>query len=178
MLSANEGGIHRTAAPDRQGFFASVAVVAKRLGAAYPNSNLGNKRNPLDELAYIILSGQTGGALTQEAYASFKRRFPRWGQVADAPLSAIAASVRIGGLGQQKAHYLRDIARRLRQDFGAVTLKALKRMSTRRAETYLRTLPGVGIKTARCVLLYSLHRRVFPADTHCLRVMTRLGWVH
>lgn len=165
-------------APDRRGFFPSVAEVAQRLRHAYPNTNLGNKRNPLNEVAYIILSGQTGGELTQEAYASFKRQFPRWDRVADAPLSAIAASIRIGGLGQQKARYLRDIARRLRQDFGAVTLNALTRMSTALAEKYLCSLPGVGIKTARCVLLYSLNRRVFPADTHCLRVMTRLGWVN
>lgn len=157
--------------------FTSVRKIAERLRRAYRNTNLGNKSNPLDELAYIILSGQTGGELAREAYAHFKKRFPRWEMVADAALPAIEASIRVGGLGKQKSRYLRGIARRLRTDFGAVTLGPLKRLGTTQAEQYLCSLPGVGIKTARCVLMYSLNRPVFPADTHCLRIMTRLGWV-
>src|SRR5207245_8838147 len=57
-------------------------------------------------------------------------------------------------------------------------LNPIAKMRTKIAESYLCSLPGVGIKTARCVLMYSLQRPVFPADTHCLRIMERLGWIH
>ena len=43
--------------------------------------------------------------------------------------------------------------------------------------SYLVSLPGVGPKTARCVLMYSLGRYVLPVDTHVWRVSERLGWV-
>jgi len=54
---------------------------------------------------------------------------------------------------------------------------ALRRMETDEAESYLTSLPGIGIKTARCILMYSLNREVFPADVHCYRIMERLGWL-
>jgi endonuclease-3 len=56
-------------------------------------------------------------------------------------------------------------------------LSALRRMTTADAEAYLCSLPGVGVKSARCVLMYSLGREVFPVDIHSLRIMHRLGWV-
>ena len=42
---------------------------------------------------------------------------------------------------------------------------------------YLVSLPGVGAKTAKCVLMYSLGRAVLPVDIHVLRVAKRLGQV-
>jgi endonuclease III len=155
----------------------SVARIARVLDSEYPDTNLGNKSNPLNELAFIILSGQTDAKLTQEAYRRFKRRFPRWSDVLNASASEITDAIRVAGLGRQKARYIKRTVLRLQQDFGATTLSPLKRMSTTSAERYLCSLPGVGVKSARCVLLYSLKRRVFPADIHCLRIMTRLGWV-
>ena len=169
--------VRRALRPQNKRPPASVAKVARLLDRAYPKTRLGNKANPLNELAFIMLSGQTGGDLAQTSYADFKRRFPRWDEVADAPLRSIVASIRGGGLAIQKARYLRDSARLLKTTFGRVTLAPLRQMRTRQAETFLCTLPGVGIKSARCVLLYSLLRAVFPADVHCMRVMTRLGWL-
>ena len=62
--------------------------------------------------------------------------------------------------------------------FGRPTLAPLKRLSDMEVEGVLLSLPGVGVKVARCVLLYSLRRDVFPVDTHCWRVTCRLGWVN
>src|SRR5690606_32237692 len=61
--------------------------------------------------------------------------------------------------------------------FGGVTLEPLKSLTDEDAETFLRSLPGVGPKAARCVLMYSLGRDVFPVDSHCRRVLARLGFV-
>lgn len=154
-----------------------VGDVVRLLYKAYPNTNLGNQMDPLDELAYVILSGQTTERLFQSAFRNFKGAFPRWEDVEGARLRDLERALRIGGLSRQKARFLREIARRVRQDFGAATLQPLRRMHTKTAEKYLCSLPGVGVKTARCVLMYSLGRAVFPLDTHCLRVMERLGWI-
>src|SRR5262249_8427187 len=68
-------------------------------------------------------------------------------------------------------------ARHLKDLFGHVTLDPLRKMSDEDAEKHLLALPGIGIKSARCILLYSLERQVFPADNHCLRISQRLRWI-
>jgi endonuclease III len=45
------------------------------------------------------------------------------------------------------------------------------------ALTYLQTLPGVGPKTAACVLLFAIGQPAFPVDTHVWRVSRRLGLI-
>ena len=45
----------------------------------------------------------------------------------------------------------------------------------RRRRPYLCSLPGVGRKTAACVLLFAFGMRDVPVDTHVSRVGTRLG---
>ncbi len=154
-----------------------VEEVLRLLEGTYEESRLGNKRNPLDELIYIILSIQTNEARYQEVYRRFRARFPRWSDLLTARLDSIALAIVAGGLSAQKARHLKAIAHKLKRDFGEVSLRGLKGTSTEEAETYLCSLPGVGIKTARCVLMYALGHDVFPADIHCLRVMTKLGWI-
>lgn len=162
---------------DKSRRFPNVRRVAELLDSEYKMSRLGNKTNPLDELAFVLLSIRTSESKYQEVYEAFKQRFPRWAEVAEASLPDIAKVISLGGLARQKARHLRAIARKLRRDFGRVTLKPLRDYSTEAAEEYLCSLPGVGIKTARCVLMYALGRPVFPADSHCLRIMARLGWI-
>jgi endonuclease-3 len=50
-------------------------------------------------------------------------------------------------------------------------------MELEAARAWLMCLPGVGMKTASCVLLFSLDMPAFPVDTHVLRVARRLGLV-
>src|SRR5262249_16783656 len=69
-----------------------------------------------------------------------------------------------------------ELLDRLYADHGAVSLGLLHGMVDTAAFEYLLTLPGMGPKTARCVLMYSLGRDVFPVDTHVWRIAKRLGW--
>ena len=41
----------------------------------------------------------------------------------------------------------------------------------------LLTLPGVGRKTANCVLIYAFNKSALCVDTHMHRITNRLGWV-
>lgn len=77
----------------------------------------------------------------------------------------------------QKATAIKSIIGILNDRFGRPTLSPLHKMSDAQCEEFLTSLPRVGGKVARCVMLYSLGRKVFPVDTHCRRVAQRLGWI-
>ncbi|MDO8464751.1 MAG: hypothetical protein Q7S46_05795 [Gallionella sp.] len=97
--------------------------------------------------------------------------------MAEAPAEYIARPIVSGGLSNQKAKAIRDLLDIIVAKFGEPTLKPLRKMSDEEAEAFLLSLPGVGKKVARCVLMYSLGRQVFPVDTHCWRIARRLGWI-
>jgi DNA-cytosine methyltransferase len=154
-----------------------VSRVALRLAATYPETDLGNPSDPLDDLLYIVLSGQTSEALYQGTFQALKAAYPGWRGLARAPVSAIEKIIADGGLSRQKAAYIKAILERIEADHGKPSLDHLRALPDEEAEKYLAGLPGVGVKTARCVLMYALNREVFPADVNCLRIMERLGWI-
>jgi endonuclease-3 len=135
---------------------------------------LSNRRDPLDELIYIVITTMTQyGA--KSTFNAVKLAFPKWQDLCNR-----RAETRLGrllqksGLSNQKSHQLVALAKQLNRDFGAVTLDPLKQMDDATAEAYLLGLPRVGKKVARCVLMYSLGRDVLPVDAHVLRVSKRL----
>jgi len=155
----------------------SVFEVAAALKNRYRDFNHYNLKNPLDELLFIICSTKTGEASYRSTYRSLKEAFPTHYQIAEAPAEYIARPIVSGGLSNQKAKAIRDLLDIIMEKFGEPTLKLLHKMSVKEAESFLLSLPGVGKKVARCVLMYSLGRQVFPVDTHCWRIARRLGWV-
>ncbi len=143
----------------------------------FGRSRLGNKRNPFNELLYIVLSSKTPPDRYRKAYLEVKRAYPRFDDLAEARVEELSTVIQFAGLGDKKASQIIRSAQRLKQLFGRVTLSPLREMSDEEAEKLLTSLPGIGIKSARCILLYSLDRPVFPADNHCLRIAQRLGWI-
>jgi endonuclease III len=89
----------------------------------------------------------------------------------------VADAIRPGGIADVKARRIQDILREIESREGVPNLDRLSELSDVEAEGYLRSLPGVGPKTAACVLLFSLGRPAFPIDTHVHRVAGRLGLV-
>lgn len=156
--------------------FRDVQAVAKALEAWYGTKTLGNKKNPFNELLYILLSSKTPPGRYQQTYSALRRRFSHAEMLAHVPPRELVKVIKSGGLAQKKAKQISAIARQLKQQFGRVTLAPLKRMSDREAEELLTNLPGIGVKSARCVLLFALERDVFPVDAHCFRIVTRVGW--
>lgn len=161
----------------RRRTFPEVESVARILSGCYGDHSHGNKSNPLNELLFIMCSVQTNEVLYQSTYASLKAKYPTFRQLAEATEDEIASVIAHGGLSRQKAQNICAILSRLEADFGAPTLSPLREMGDAECESYLISLPGVGKKTARCVMMYSLGRDVFPADSNCWRICRRLGWV-
>jgi len=156
--------------------FRSVRTVTRVLGKRYGYETLGNKKNPFNELLYIVLSSKTPPGRYQETYQALKKHFPRADALALVRPKDIAKVIVRGGLAQKRAKQISSIARSLRTHFGRVTLSPLTRMNDREAEAFLERLPGVGVKVARCILLFALRRKVFPVDAHCFRIVSRIGW--
>jgi endonuclease-3 len=81
-------------------------------------------------------------------------------------------AIRPGGLGNTKGPRIQGILRTLgaRPD-----LDWLEHAPRAEALEFLTSMPGVGRKTAACVLLFSFGRPEIPVDTHVYRVGGRLG---
>lgn len=162
---------------DKGCFHPHVEEITEALVQHFGRPTLGNKKNPFNELLYIILSSRTPPDIYQETYRSLRREFKTANSIAEARPEYVAATIEQGGLHNKKARAITAIASELKETYRRVTLAPLKEMKTEEAEGFLTSLPGVSTKTARCVLMYALDRPVFPVDVHCRRVAHRLGWM-
>jgi endonuclease-3 len=157
----------------------------------------------LGGLVGTILSQHTSDVNSGRAYAQLVAAFPTWEAVRDAPAEQVAQAIRVGGLANLKAQRIQAVLRvltsrlhgaRARATNGSETtgqqpaqasasegaplsLDFLADLPLAEARAYLHSLPGVGPKTAACVLLFSLGLPAFPVDTHVERTSKRLGLI-
>jgi endonuclease-3 len=103
--------------------------------------------------------------------------FGSWEAIASAPVEEIAYAIKAGGLSKIKAARIKQILNQIRDEQGDISLDFLKSTDAPEAKDYLMRLPGVGEKTANCVLLFSLGKPCLPVDTHVFRVAKRLGLI-
>jgi len=151
-----------------------IREICKKLSRVYSDPRLHNKRDPLDELIFIILSSRTSELSYLKTYRALRKRFRPWSKILETPKGLVAATIKFGGLSKKKETQIRSLLCELRNR-GDESLVTLSAKVTKDAEGFLTLLPGVGLKTARCVLMYSLDRNVFPVDTHVKRVLSRIG---
>jgi endonuclease-3 len=163
-----------------------LRAIRDRLRREYGRPVLRPHRAPVDELILTVLSQNTNDRNRDVAYGRLRDRFRSWAEVRDAPVAEIEDAIRPGGLAPTKAVRIKQIlgaiherhpgapgtARRLGNDDD---LAWLEDAPLEEARDYLVDLPGVGRKTAACVLLFSYGRPEVPVDTHVYRVGTRLG---
>lgn len=149
--------------------------VEERLAATYGSPGLGNHLDPLNEAVYIILTYQTDVSRAQETFDALRDRFPRWADLASAQVEVVEDILRPSGLHRARARILRQLLQAVRVRFGDYDLSALRGLSRENAERELRALPGLDLKRARCVLLYSLGMKTLPVDSNTYRFMRRFG---
>ena len=153
--------------PDRR----RIRTIRDRLRAAYGRPELVPHEAPVDELILTVLSQNTNDRNRDVAYGRLRERFGSWEEVRDAPAEAVEDAIRPGGLAPTKAVRIQQILRALDGD----DLAWLETAPVEEGREYLCSLPGVGRKTAACVLLFSYGLPDVPVDTHVFRVATRLG---
>lgn len=163
----------KPAGPDPRRIRAAQRRLRAGQGAFRPKPRL----PVIDEIVATVLSQHTSDVNSGRAFAQLKERFPSWDQVACAPPEDVADAIRCGGIAGQKARRIQQILAAIEEREGSIDLARLHELGDAEAEAYLRSLPGVGPKTAACVLVFSMGRAAFPIDTHVHRVTARLGWI-
>jgi endonuclease-3 len=149
-----------------------VRAIRDRLRGVYGVPAGDPHGHPIAELVRTVLSQNTSDTNRDLAYERLRASFPSWEEVRDAPSGAVIEAIRPGGLGNTKGPRIQEILARL----GAhPDLDWLEHAPRAEALDYLTSLPGVGRKTAACVLLFSFGRPEIPVDTHVYRVGGRLG---
>lgn len=155
----------------------SIKRILELLVEQYGSREWRPGQSPLSVLVQTILSQNTSYSNSKRAFESLLGSFGNWEEVADANVSQIADSIKTGGLGKIKARYIRQVLGEVRRRRDGFELDFLSELPLDEGRDWLRQLPGVGMKTASCVLLFSLGVPALPVDTHVLRVARRLGMV-
>lgn len=163
-----------TATDERQANSIFARDVLQRLEAHFGRPAWRVEHPPLDELVLTILSQHTSDVNCERAFASLRATFPTWEEVTGATDKAIADAIRAGGLASVKAPRIKTVVGRVLADD---LLNGIEERPLDDAKALLRSLPGVGPKTAACVLLFACRRPASPVDTHVYRVSQRVGLI-
>ena len=153
-----------------------VYAIRDRLRLVYGVPGQPPHGQPIAELILTVLSQSTNDRNRDVAYLALRERWDDWAAVRDAPVDEIELAIRPGGISKVKSARIKAILRAITDTSpDGLSLDWLARLSLPEAQAYLCTLPGVGRKTAACVLLFALGMPDVPVDTHVSRVGTRLG---
>ena len=152
-------------------------AIMERLAGLYGWPEQVPHGDPLAELVLTVLSQNTADVNSGRAFTQLMRTLPSWRAIAEAPIDELVAAIQVGGLAQQKAPRIQSSLRAVFERSPDGDLSFLQEMPLEEARAWLRSLPGVGPKTAACVLLFALGLPAMPVDTHVERVSKRLGLI-
>ena len=133
--------------------------------------------DPLDAIIGTILSQNTNDSNSYKAYRNLKENFKNWDELAILKPSQIEKYIKVAGLGKQKSKAIYELLQTLKKNGKKLSLNHIKNKSDEQILEELTSYNGVGVKTASCVLLFSLDRNICPVDTHVHRTLNRIGIV-
>lgn len=151
--------------------------IISRLDREYGTHQWHVGEDAMSVLVKTILSQNTSDVNSHRAFASFRETFADWEAVAGASVDEIAESIKSGGLAVVKAERVKSTLQSIQDRNGGFALDFLAELPLPEAKAWLKQLPGVGPKTAACVLLFGLGRPALPVDTHVFRLAKRLGLI-
>jgi endonuclease-3 len=125
--------------------------------------------DPFKILIGTILSARTRDENTTRAVASLFRKFKDAKELADADIAEIRAIIRSVGFYNVKAMTIKKVSKLIVEKFNGSVPDNIED---------LLELPGVGRKTANCVLVYGFNKAAIPVDIHVHRISNRLGLVN
>jgi endonuclease-3 len=156
---------------------ADIERILQLVSREYREKRWRTRNDPVAVLVQTILSQNTSDTNSGRAFQQLLASFDGWGEIADADVGRVSQAIKIGGLEAVKARYIKQALREIRRRQGGFELGFLRKLTVEEARDWLRQLPGVGMKTASVVLLFSLGMPALPVDTHVFRVAGRLGLI-
>ena len=123
---------------------------------------------PLSILIGTILSARTRDENTSAVVRKLFARYKSAKSLAQAKLSDVEKIVKSTGFYHVKAKRIIEVASLIHSKYSDKVPDTLEE---------LLKLPGVGRKTANCVLVYAFEKPAIPVDTHVHRISNRLGIV-
>jgi len=149
------------------------SLLIKHFGIPPRNKKL---PNPLDMLIATILSQNTNDNNSYKAYQNLKSHYKSWNELANEKRVTIEKVIRVAGLAKQKSAAIKNLIDSLNRS-GNISIDFVKQLDDHSAIEQLTSYKGIGVKTASCVLLFSLDRNICPVDTHVHRTTNRIGIV-
>ncbi len=129
----------------------------------------------MKEIFLIVLSARTAEHSYVKAMNSLFEMYPSYQQIATANVDEILECIADAGLGGKRSEHVKQIANRLVDDFGDKATEELNAMLPDAVFQYLTSLPGLGPKSAFCVMMWSLGIDVLPVDVNVQRIAARMG---
>ncbi len=145
--------------------YAQIMGVLKR---RYTAPAASSKASPWECLVFTLLSARTRDEQTEVVLQELLRQWPTPRELAQAKVADVERVLQRIGLYKKKARNVVELARRIQNEYGGKVPQEF---------AALIDLPGVGVKTASCVLVYAYGKPAVPVDTHVHRIANRLGWV-
>jgi endonuclease III len=124
--------------------------------------------DPFKILIGTILSARTRDESTTKAVNKLFARFSTPEDIASADIEEIKKLIRSIGFYNVKAARIKQVSQIIVNRFSGRVPDDIES---------LLELPGVGRKTANCVLVYAFNKPAIPVDIHVHRIMNRLGIV-
>ncbi|RME22974.1 MAG: endonuclease III [Deltaproteobacteria bacterium] len=123
---------------------------------------------PYRTLVATVLSARVRDEMTERVLPQFFEKWPDPHSLARAKPAQVEKVIKTIGLYRSKSRRLVELAGILVDRYGGRVPDTMEQLVE---------LPGVGRKTAGCVLVYAFGKRALPVDTHVHRISNRLGWV-
>ncbi|MCK9150817.1 endonuclease III domain-containing protein [Methanobacterium alcaliphilum] len=144
-----------------------IAIIMEKLRGLY-KLRLFEDGDPYRVLIRTILSQRTRDENTDQASEELFAVYPEIDDVAAAPEEKLQKLVKKAGFYRVKSKRIKEVSQILLEDFGGIVPDTMEE---------LLKLPGVGRKTANCVLVYAFQKPAIPVDTHVHRISNRIGLV-
>ncbi|MFQ5920642.1 MAG: endonuclease III domain-containing protein, partial [Nitrososphaerales archaeon] len=124
--------------------------------------------DPLRILIGTILSARTKDENSRVAVQNLFEKYGTAEKLASADTKKVEKLIRPAGFYRVKAKRIKEVANMLLEQYDGEVPTNIDD---------LLKLPGVGRKTANCVLVYAFDKPAIPVDTHVHRIANRLGLV-
>jgi len=145
-----------------------VRFVMDTLAATYHGRGAVELGDPYKVLVATVISQRTREEQTTAVSERVFARYPDVPALASASEPELCDLLQGSEYREEKAPRLVALARLLRDEHGGAVPDTVEA---------LLTLPGVGRKTANCVLIYAFDKAALCVDIHMHRITNRLGWV-